>query len=63
MLFSRFLSFSIRSQRPIEPKSMGRGGGGTRPGLFTILEFQNQEIVKFYVVQKHRATDFEAPKL
>ena len=30
---------------------------------FTILEPQDQGIGEFYVAQKRRATDFEAPKL
>ena len=30
---------------------------------FTILQPQDQEIGELYVAQKHRATDFEAPKL
>ena len=30
---------------------------------FTILELQDQEIGSFYVAQKRRATDFDAPKL
>ena len=39
----------------------GRGYIPTSP--FTILEPQDQGIGEFYVVQKRRATDFEAPKL
>ena len=31
--------------------------------LFTISEPKSQEIIEFYVVQKRRATDFEALKL
>ena len=31
--------------------------------LFTILQPHNQELSVFYVVQKRRAMDFEAPKL
>ena len=32
-------------------------------GLFTILEPRVQEIDEFYVGEKRRKTDFEAPKL
>ena len=35
----------------------------TPTNLFTISELQDQKIVEFYVVQKRRATDFEASKL
>ena len=32
-------------------------------GLFAILEPQNQDVGLFYVAQKRRPTEFEAPKL
>ena len=32
-------------------------------GPFTTYELQDQEIAEFYVIEKRRATDFEAPKL
>ena len=32
-------------------------------GHLTILEPQDQEICKFFVVQERRSTNFEAPKL
>ena len=44
-----WISFSIFSSHPTNP--------------FTILEHQDQEIGKFYVVQKRLTTDFEAPIL
>ena len=36
---------------------------GIQTKLFTLLEPQNQEIGKFYAVQKRHLTDFKASKL